>query len=334
MRNIVIRWIETAILFFFLIFLIFVNQTVKKPIKTQEICSILNLHNGDAKFIDDKIITSVGGKLTLINFEGEIVKEYSEINSNWLSLINKERVIIYGNFNNEIGIVKLNKDFNIEYHQIIMKTDNLQIDPTITKANDTYYITVTEIIGNINNSDINSENGQYIIHLFSSKDLKQWDYISDVVSEKNNIEDVDLQFVKDHFVISYEFEELDKGNSCIKVQESRDEYGKVWNKPILLLEADCDHEPVSFISIPNGQWKLYYSSDKNEIKNMYMGKIYFAIYDDCFACKEKDIEIETQTKKGILCYDVTVLNNTEYFLYARDYLGECDLVVEGSIESR
>ena len=123
------------------------------------------MDNEQKKFIDDKIITSVGGKLTLINFEGEIVKEYSEINSNWLSLINKERVIIYGNFNNEIGIVKLNKDFNIEYHHIIMKTDNRKLfEYAIQTFNDKKFI--------INNISLDLYGDQYENNIPTEYELK------------------------------------------------------------------------------------------------------------------------------------------------------------------
>lgn len=299
--------------------------------KTEVRMAITNLHNGDAKFLEDKIITNVGGILTLYDQNGNLLKNYEEVQANWIDVIPEDGIVVYGNFNHEIGIVKLDMNHNYELlsNEVIMTTENLQIDPTIIKNSDTYYITVTEINGNVNNSDINAENGVYTIHLYKSYDLSQWNFVSDVASCQNNLEDVELGYINNSFYAVYEKEQLDKGNSSVCLAMSTDAEGLCWQEKAELLPPDSDHEPASFEALPNGKWKLYYSCDKDYPGESYMGgKIYYAIYDENFELQKKDKEIPSTTEKGILLYDVKKYDKKEQFLMAKDYLTSCDLVIE------
>lgn len=296
--------------------------------KLSKTMEIKQLHNGDAKFYNDDILTNVNGVMAIYNTSGEQLKTYSEVAANWLSCISEEGIIVYGNFNQQIGVVKLDENYNIESNQIIMTTENLQIDPTIIKVNNTYYITVTEIEGNVNNADPSQENGNYTIHLYSSSDLVNWNYVSKVVEMKNNLEDVDIFFQENHFYVTYEQEVVDKGNSSICLIESEDESGSTWGEPRELLPADCDHEPASWQQIDDG-YRLYYSCDlKNEGESYMGGNIFYADFDKEYNLVKKDNEISTVTSKGILLYDVEQKQGKNIYLYAKDYLADCDMVIE------
>lgn len=295
-------------------------------INTSVIMAVPQLHNGDAKFYNDRIITHVNGILTCIDFSGNIV-QYNDTYVHWIDAIDKEGIIIYGNWNNEIGCIRLDEDYNLIANNVIIKSDNLMIDPTITKVNNEYYITFTEIIGTINNADVNVENGEYIARFYKSHDLQNWSYVSDIIDVRHNVEDVDFfQNYNDIYVV-YELEEIDKGKSSVMVKKSSDQ-GVTWGEPVELLSCDSDHEPAS-IKMVDDKYYLYYSCDKDNIGMSYMGaKAYYAVYDQSFCCIEKDCDIITETKQGILLYDVTEINDKNYFLFAADYLTTCDMVLE------
>jgi len=67
--------------------------------------------------------------------------------------------------------------------------EQLIIDPTLIKVKEKYFITYTQIKGNINNGDILKPNGHYEVVLLESKDLIHWKKVSSIVSEDTNIED-------------------------------------------------------------------------------------------------------------------------------------------------
>lgn len=295
------------------------NTTVKFEVS--------KLHNGDAKFFGDKIITSVGGNLNIFGMDGCLINRYEDVKTSWVDSISDEGLIIYGNFNKEIGIVALDSNYNVKYNNTIIKSDNLLIDPTISKIDDKYYITVTEIKGTVNNSYSAIENGEYWIHLYVSDNLTTWQYITDIEHMNNNLEDVDFMCFDDVMYAVYEIEELDKGNSAIVMRSSSDN-GYSWSNPIVLLESDCDHEPVG-IYRDMGKYILCYSCDKEYPGESYMGgKAYYSVYDQNWNCIEKDNAITTEIDKGILWYDYKIMDNKEYFLFAKDYFNTCDMVVE------
>lgn len=303
------------------------NDKAKK--KSTILMSISKLHNGDAKFYENHIITSTNGQLTLCNLQGEIETVYEDLKANWVDSVSKEGIIIYANFDQQVGIAKLDKNQNLLSNDVIIKSKHLLIDPTMTKVDDTYYITVTDIKGNVNNSDKNEKNGTYTIKLYQSTDLLNWIFVSDVVSTHNNLEDVDVFCLNNNFYVCYEKEELDKGKSSICVTKSIDKNYKKWEHPKELLKPDCDHEPATIRKLKNGDYKLYYSCDRENLGKSYMGsKIYYALYDKNFNLLKQDVEIPTTTSKGILLYDVSTIHGKEVYLYAKNYLTDCDMVVE------
>lgn len=286
------------------------------------------LHNGDAKFYRDCIITNVDSVLKIFDKDGKNRKTYHDVTVNWLDSLPEEGIIVYGNGNNELGIVKLDDNYNLISNDIIMKTENLQIDPTITKVGENYYITATEIEGTINNPDSEQENGIYTIHLYQSSNLKDWSLVSDVVTAKNNLEDADVFFQNDRFYVTYEKEVIDKGDSTINITISTDSTGKVFNETHELLPADCDHEPATIEQLDSG-YRLYYSCDKNYYGESYQGgQVFCAEYDEEWKMVYKDHLLKTETKKGILLYDVKGNVKNQHILYAKNYLTDCDMIVE------
>lgn len=297
--------------------------------EANELMSVPNLHNGDAKFYNQLIITNLKGKLAFLDLDGNIVHIYDDISAHWVNAIEDEGIVIYGNSEHEIGIARFDRDGQLISNQIIMKTDNLQIDPAILKANDHYYAITTEVEGNVNNSDPNIENGLYTIHLYQSDNLTDWTFVCDVISKKNNLEDAEFFYQNQHFYIIYEEEEVDKGNSSICLIKSKDETDTIqWQQPKTLLSADCDHEPASVIAIEDG-YCLYYSCDKENPESSYMGaKMYYALFDRDFQLQKQDMAIQSITQTGILLYDVKIQDNQYQYLFARNYLSDCDLIVE------
>ena len=192
--------------------------------KVEEKVRINNLHNGDAKFYkNDNIITTVNSKLAMYDLFGNLIKEYDSINANWIDCLSDENIIIYGNWKNEIGIVKLDNNNEIISNNIILTSDFLNIDPTIIKNNEKYYITITQINGTVNNSDYQVQNGEYTVKLYSSNDLFNWNENSIILKGKSNYEDIDVFYENGHLNVVYEQEILDKGKSGIYIIQSLDE---------------------------------------------------------------------------------------------------------------
>lgn len=291
-----------------------------------EVFTIPGCGNGDAKFFGDGIITSIGGQLTLLDLSGQVVKRY-DVYSNWIDCIDDESIIIYGNFNCETGLVKLDRNREPVEHNLIFQGGTLNIDPTITKIDGRYYVTVTELVGNVNNASAEAENGVYTIRMFVSDDCAQWEPLSEIAREQANLEDVDIRFSDGVLYACYEQEVLDKGDSAIVVRYSED-LGKTWSAPITLLEPDCDHEPVSLIPDSEG-FTLLYSCDLEDRGGSYMsGKIYSARFNRDLKCVEKDINIKTHTTEGILWYDYVETGDSAYYLFAGNYNTGNDMIVE------
>ena len=212
-------------------------------------------------------------------------------------------------------------------NNIIFESDNLLIDPTISRINERYYATVTEIKGVVNNSNPDVANGEYWIHLYVSDDLITWSQISDIEHMNNNLEDVDFIEMDGNLYAIYEKEELDKGNSAILMKSSGD-YGVTWSDSKVLIEADCDHEPVGLYRDLD-RYILCYSCDKEASGKSYMGgRAYYSVFDEDWNLIDKDLVINTETPIGILWYDYTIVDGKEYFLFAKDYFTTCDMIVE------
>lgn len=300
---------------------------------TNIIMDIEKLHNSDAKFFNDNIITTIDSKLVLLDLEGNLICK-SDIDANWVNCIAKEDLIIYSNGQNLTGIAYVDNNNQLIPYKNIIKSDNLQIDPAIINVNGTYFATMTEIEGNVNNENPETENGIYTIHLYKSENLSDWTFVSDIVREQRNLEDVDLFFDNNSLYIIYERERTDKGESEICMSKSTDSSGTVWDKPKTLIPSDCDHEPATIIKTKNG-YNIFYSCDKNNPKQSYMGaEIFYAEFDRNFNIINKDIKISTETLTGILLYDVMLKDNKYYFLFAENYLTDCNLKIESGIVYR
>ncbi len=300
-----------------------------KNISSYVIMKIPELHNGDAKFSHDRVFTQVNGTLMCIDFSGEITNRYEETYVHWIDVLETDDkfIIVYGNWDKEIGLIQLDSEYNMISDNVLMTMDNLCIDPTLTKTGEDYYLTCTEIIGTVNNADPNTVNGNYKLHLYMSEDLAEWSWVSDIADLNYNIEDVDIVDYNNVKYVFYEQEVVDKGCSSIIVKQSLDK-GVTWSEPTELLAPDCDHEPAS-VEISDNEVIVYYSSDKDNPGSSYMGaKAYYAVFDNNFQCMESDIAIETETESGILLYDIVRIEGRRFFVFAKDYLTSCDLVLE------
>lgn len=283
--------------------------------------------SGDAKFFGDRIVTSKDESLCLLDFSGRITNHYTDLASGWVGVYPEDMLIVFGNWNHEINLIQLDDNLNRIQEYNILQSDNLHIDPAICKIENEYYVTATEIAGNINNADPNAENGIYTVHCFRSANLKDWEPLPDILSVPANIEDIDLLYHNGRIYICYEKEEVDKGPSEINLRYS-DDLGASWSDEVNLLPAGCDQEPARFIAEENG-FRLLYSSDKANPGKSYMGgKIYYAEFDKDFRLIEKDINLETKTKEGLLWYDYAEYEDGEYYLFSGNYPDPDDLILE------
>lgn len=293
---------------------------------TQTLMNAPHYGGSDAKFFRDKIFcTSYNGSPAILNKDGSLLKAYPGLDVFWFYCLEAENLILYSNTSNQLCLLKLDNQYNIQWKRTIFTFANRVIDPSIVKTSQGYMITATEIKGKVNNSDPSEENGLYTIHSWTSQDLVFWMENKTIISEKQNLEDVDL-YEKDGIVyLVYENEILDKGKSSICVKTSSD-FGKTWSQQVELLPADADHEPAVFTS--NGdQFILFYSCDRDNPGTSYSGaKAYYAIYDKNLRCIIKDQEIKTGAN-GVLFYDVKWIDSTHYILYAEDYLYKGSLVL-------
>lgn len=284
------------------------------------------MHNGDAKFYKDSIVTSVDSVLTIVDRRGHS-RRCPGVCANWIDTIEEKSLLVYGNGRKEIGIVHFDEKENVLSDETVFKSENLMIDPTISENEGDYYLTYTEIKGMVNNADPDKRNGEYTLHLYRSEDLKKWEHISDITRDNNNIEDVDIVFDKGKIIAVYEKEAIDKGKSAVVIKSSFDK-GRTWGDEKVLLDPEADQEPAVFEK-EDGGWRLYYSSDITFKGESYMGaSAYYATFDSEFRLKEKNKPIHSRTRKGVLLYDVRRRHGKTRLLYSRNYLTDCDLVAE------
>ncbi len=288
--------------------------------------SYSELHSGDAKFFGENIITSIGGIFTVISGEGDI-RKYPDIHTNWVDCVADEGIVIYANFSKQVGMLRFDDEMNLVEHKILMENNHLYIDPAIVKVDHFYYMTFTEIIGNVNNANAADANGEYILHLYKTENFDSLFFVRELADDVHNIEDVELFYDGTELHAVYEYEMVDKSDSAIILQNF-DKNGMNKGKKVELLQPDCDHEPAAMVPFAGG-YQLYYSCDKEEHGASYMGaNAYYAIYNRDFELVSKDHKINTKTDKGILFYDVIQKEEGTNILYARDYLADCDLNIE------
>lgn len=70
--------------------------------KCETLAVISSKKTGDSKLWKDKIISSTSGHLILFDFNGSIVREYLDLEADWIYPLENSDFIIGGNFNNEV----------------------------------------------------------------------------------------------------------------------------------------------------------------------------------------------------------------------------------------
>ena len=310
-------------------------NTMMQPGNVRQLFKLENLHNSDAKFYKNNIITNIGKVFYVYDKNGNVLKKYPQIKANWISAISEDGLVLYSNDEKQIGVAKLDQDNNLVSNVIIMNCSKLAIDPSLVKVGSTYYFTVTVVDGTVNNSNPSVENGNYTVKLYSAdniQDPKEIHYEADIVNAKNDIEDVDLMNMNNKLYLVYEKEIIDKGNSSICIKSSKDlsDAGiENWSGERELLPPESDQEPADLFKNKNNTYTLYYSSDKEEPGSSYMGaKIYKALYNGRFELSKKDIAIPTINRKGNLLYDVQQTLYGAKYLFAQNYLTDCNLILE------
>ncbi len=292
-----------------------------------------NYMSGDAKFISDNaIITSKTGYLHLINVDTKKDTQL-DIKSNWVDCIKTnhnaaEKIIAYSNSDGQTGICKIDKHNKVTFKKIVLEnTSSLHIDPSLLYDDGMYYLTSTNIVGNVNNSNPNVENGLYTVELYKSSDLSNWQFLSNVVSYKSNIEDVELYKQDGVLRLIFEKEQYDKGKSSLRMINSYDN-GVSWKEEKELIPFNADNEVATFLNKDGTYW-MFYSSDIENPTMSYTGaKAYITKFDKYFnqiSTKKIDTDLASQ---NILLYEADVNNNEVRLLYSHDYLGSNDLCIE------
>ncbi|ALU13515.1 hypothetical protein ACH52_0686 [Eubacterium limosum] len=287
-----------------------------------------NFGSGDAKLgPNNQIFASKNGELVAVDPQSKTEKQF-DIQSNWIDCLNDENIIIYSNGNRQTKICQFDENNNIIFDNLIVDDGFLHIDPAITKVDNTYYITTTKIIGNVNVADPNMENGEYTLQLYKSINLSDWEYVTDILSYKSNIEDVDLIDDDNCLRLTFEKETYDKGKSAIYQIESSDR-GFTWENEKELISCNADNEPATFRkNNKTNEYELYYSSDIETPGESYSGaSIYLTKFDNQlnFVSTEK---IKTNPERNILLYEVSEKKDHLLLLFAYDYLGKNDLYIQ------
>lgn len=296
--------------------------------------TLLQYHNADAKFLGEQIITSVDEGIRILDLEGETVAAYDGLEASWLYVQEEDPdyLVAYSNHANETHILRIRKDNWLDFSdQTVLKTDTLAIDPILIKVSDGYLLTNTEIEGTINNPDPDGDNGFYTVKLYHSPDLEHWEYRGDIISQKKNTEDGDLRLMDGVLYYFFEEEDYDKGPSKIQVMVSRDE-GMTWSEKITLLPNDSDHEMASCEW--NGErWRLYFSCDIACVGESYQGaSAYYADYTRDFEQTDGYHLSEMPDNEAVRLYEVKETDGQIRFLFARNFLTDCDLLYR-TIES-
>ena len=311
-----------------------VDKTSIEPFKTGTEW-IESYHLGDSKLInvENDIITFTTNGHLLYKKNNEDLKELSPaISANWFAIekVGKEKaIVITGSFEkNKIEVHEVNLiSGKSKMLSVIDQGGNLKIDPALLVSKNGYYATFADINGNINNGDSANENGLYSIKLYYSSDLKTWSYVQTIVSEKKNIEDGGLYLDKEnnmHFL--YEEEEIDRGHSSINIVSSGD-MGKSWSDSKEVLSNIADHEPASLMSLEDGNYYFFYSSDLDNqgIGSYNYASMKYAVLDSNFQVIRKDLNLDTEI--GASLYDVLMKEDKIYLLYANDYDTDDQLVL-------
>ncbi len=290
---------------------------------------------GDSKLVVVKnevyVVATLSRTLSLKKFDDSETLFSStspEISSDWIGVMEDDNSIlcVTASFKDQsLRLYRINtQSLNVEFLTTIITKERLLIDPLIIKVENEYFITFTQIDGNINNGNELKQNGHYEVVLMKSNDLINWDTISTIVSENANIEDGSLLFDKEKksLFFMYEEEVFDKKKSIVKIRKSID-MGQTWKDPIPLLDGPDDKEPAAIFKYYNNYY-IFYSSDLDDIGSSYYGAKGYMSAFDVFNLKPIFINANIYLDKGIVLYDV-ILNDKNLFFLAKkmitDYEG-------------
>ncbi|MGN0334333.1 MAG: hypothetical protein ACI4DV_01545 [Lachnospiraceae bacterium] len=282
--------------------------------------------NADAKFYGDHLITSVDEKIRVLDLQGNLLKTYDDLKASWIYVYEEEGLIIYSNHDYEIHLLKLDEQMDIVYDRVIFRTELLAIDPTVCKVEDTYLVSYTTIEGTINNPEPDGDNGRYTLELFASEDLENWEYRTAIVSEKQDIEDIDMLYDEGVLYCIYEKEDYDKGPSEICVKASEDA-GVTWSEETVLIENTADNEPACILKTENG-YRLYYSSDYACVGESYNGaSAYYADLSRSFEVLSSYVRVDMKDNYGVRLYEVKELDGRLYLMFAHNFMTDKDFVL-------
>ena len=280
-------------------------------------------HNADAKFIGDHIITSVDEQIRILDLEGQEVRRFAAESQ---TTAVDSYTVAYSNHSNETHILRLTSDAELMDDQVAVTTDTLAIDPILVQIDDGYLLTNTEIDGTINNPSPDGDNGIYTVRLYHSDDLVNWEYMTDIISRKQNLEDGDIRYLDGTLYYFFEMEDYDKGPSKICVMESAD-HGMTWSEPKTLLPNEADNEMASCEKTADG-WRLYVSSDLACVGESYQGaSVYYCDYTDEFEPVELYVKSAMPDNESVRLYEVKEEDGKLYFLFARNFLTDCDFLL-------
>ena len=286
-------------------------------------------HNADAKFIGEGIITSVDEKIRILDLEGRTVQNYDGTSASWLYVQEEASGgwnVAYSNHANETHILSLSPEYELLTDRTALTTDTLAIDPILVKTEEGWLLTHTTIEGTINNPDPEGENGIYTVKLYRSSDLEQWEFVTDVIQRDRNLEDGDIRYVDGTLYYFFEMENYDKGPSAVCVMTSEDG-GETWSGIRELLPAAADNE-MAVCDPADGGWRLYVSSDYACVGENYQGaSVYYADFTPEFQPVQTYERSGMPDNESVRLYDVKEMDGQRYFLFARNFLTDCDLLL-------
>lgn len=307
-------------------------------------------HNADAKFLGNQIITSVDEGIRILDLEGQTVAGYDGLSASWLYVAEEDAavgrpasgtgsdsdrqqdaenqwVVAYSNHANETHILRIAKDNWLNFaDRTVLTTDTLAIDPILVKAGDEWLLTHTTIEGTINNPDPDGDNGVYTVRLYRSDDLENWEFVTDIISRKQNLEDGDIRYLDGVLYYFFEMEDYDKGPSRICVMTSGDA-GESWSEPKALTAEQADNEMASCEWIGDG-WRLYLSSDAACPGESYQGaSVYYVDYPQDFSAEGVYHRSSMPDNEAVRLYEAKEIDGQLYFLFARNFLTDCDLLL-------
>lgn len=292
----------------------------------QEGFTLLNYHNADAKFLDDKIVTSVEESIQILDREGNLLQEYEGLSASWLYVEEEARAIVYSNHEKETHILRYSENYELLSDKVVLRTDVLAIDPILLWADGRYFLTHTTIEGTINNPDPEGENGIYTVKLYQSSDLEDWEFVGNILSKNQNLEDGDLRYIDGVLYYFFEMEDYDRGPSKLCVMYSKD-MGHSFTEPMILVDAIGDNEMASCERTQDG-WRLYFSSDMANLGESYQGAcVYYRDFSEDFTSSSICYHSAMPDNQAVRLYEVKEMDGKLYFLFARNYLTDCDLLM-------